>query len=140
MKSFQSKPMQESGSAPGPDTETKEALKPPKWQTLVMLHVIIFLYSLAGICSKMAAGEQFGSLFFFIWYAGVLAILFIYAIVWQQVLRRLTLTTAFANKGVTVMWGMLWGALVFAEHISIWMMIGAVVVFVGIILVVSSDE
>jgi drug/metabolite transporter (DMT)-like permease len=104
------------------------------------LHVVIALYSLAGVCSKMAAGEQFASFSFFAWYAGVLVILFIYAVVWQQVLRRLTLTTAFANKGVTLVWGMLWGALIFAEHISIWMIMGAAVVFAGIILVVSSDE
>jgi len=105
-----------------------------------MLHGIIVMYTLAAICSKMAAGYAFGSLPFFAWYAGVLLILFLYAIVWQQVLKRLTLTTAFANKGVTVIWGMLWGALIFAEHISIWMIIGAALVLVGIILVVSADE
>jgi len=114
--------------------------KAPKWHTYILLHVIIVLYSVAGICSKMAAGEQFASFPFFAWYAGVLFILFIYAIVWQQVLKRLPLTTAFANKGITLVWGMLWGALVFAEHISIWMIVGAVIVFTGIVLVVSDDE
>lgn len=135
------------GAVAAPSVERKpetaqatQAAKPPKWQTYVLLHVIIALYSLAGVCSKMAAGESFLSFAFFAWYAGVLIILFVYAIAWQQVLKRLTLTSAFANKGATLIWGMLWGALIFAEHISLWMIIGAAVAFVGIILVVSSDE
>ena len=117
---------------------TKSA--PGKWQVYALLHVIIALYSIAGICMKKASGVPIASLAFFAWYAGVLFLLFVYAIVWQQVLKRLTLTTAFANRGVTLVWGMLWGALLFAESISIWMILGAAIVFVGIILVVSSDE
>ena len=111
-----------------------------RWHTYLLLHIIILMYSLAGICSKMAAGEQFASSHFFAWYGGVLAILFVYAIVWQQILKRLPLTTAFANKGVALIWGMIWGSLVFAEQIGIWMIIGATLVFAGIVLVVTSDE
>ena len=114
--------------------------KKPKWHTYALLHVIILIYTFAAICSKMAAGEQFASLPFFAWYAGVLATLFLYAIVWQQILKLHPLTTAFANKGVTVIWGMLWGALLFSEYISIGMIIGAAIVLLGIILVVTSDE
>ncbi|MCL2529581.1 MAG: transporter [Coriobacteriia bacterium] len=114
--------------------------KKPRWITYVLLHAIILLYTVAAICSKMAALEQFASIQFFAWYAAVLVILFLYAIVWQQILKRLPLTTAFANKGVTVIWGLLWGALLFAENISIGMIVGAVVVLVGIILVVTSDD
>ena len=122
------------------DQATPTPAQKPRWHVYLLLHIIIFLYTLAGICSKMAAGEQFASLLFFAWYGGVLLILFVYAIVWQQVLKRLPLTTAFANKGVTVVWGILWGALIFAENISIWMILGAAIVFVGIILVVTADE
>jgi len=117
-----------------------KATKSSKWQVYALLHVIIAVYSLAGVCMKKASGTQIASLPFFAWYAGALFLLFVYAIVWQQVLKRLTLTTAFANRGITLVWGMLWGALLFAETISIWMILGAVIVFVGILLVVSADE
>lgn len=120
--------------------QSQTAAKPPKWRTYVLLHIIIAMYSLAAVCSKMAAGSEFGSLGFFAWYAAVLALLFVYALVWQQILKRLNLTSAYANKGVTMVWGMLWGALFFSERISIWMIIGAAVVFVGIILIASADE
>lgn len=104
-----------------------------------MLHGIVLLYSLSGVCSKTAAGYPFLSGGFIGWYAGALFLLFIYALVWQQVLKRLPLTTAFANKGVTIIWGILWGALLFGEQISLTMVIGAALVFTGIIMVVSAD-
>ena len=66
--------------------------------------------------------------------------LFIYAVFWQQILKKIPLTTAFANKSVVIIWGMIWGRILFEERISWYMAVGAVIVFVGIILVVSADE
>lgn len=140
MKSIRDRPPREAGAPFLPENTSGKKARSPKWQTYILLHVIVLLYSLAGVCSKFASGEQFASPLFFAWYAGVLIILFVYALVWQQVLKRLSLTTAFANKGITLIWGMLWGALLFSEHISMWMLIGAAVVFLGIILVVTADE
>ncbi|MDR0350336.1 MAG: transporter [Coriobacteriales bacterium] len=103
------------------------------------LHAIILLYSLSAVCSKMAAGCEPFSLPFIAWYAGMLLLLGVSALVWQQVIKSLPLTTAFANKGVTVAWGLLWGALLFGESIDLKMLIGAAIVFVGIIVVVYAD-
>lgn len=111
-----------------------------KLQTYLMLHGILFLYSIGAVCSKMASGFPFLSLGYIGWYAGLLVILMVYAVVWQQVLRRLPLITAFANKGVTIVWGVLWGVLLFGESVSLTMVIGAALVFCGIMLVVSSNE
>lgn len=105
----------------------------------LMLHGILLLYSISAICSKKAAQSEFFSFEFFAWYAGVLLILVIYAFVWQQVLKRLPLFTAFVNKGITIVWGVLWGILVFGESVSLTMIIGAVLVFTGILLAVSSN-
>jgi len=118
---------------------TKPKSSGSKIPTYLMLHGILLLYSFAAICSKKAALSPTFSLEFFAWYAGVLGILVIYALVWQQVLKRLPLFTAFLNKGITIMWGILWGMLIFGESISLTMIIGAAIVFVGIILVVSSN-
>jgi len=124
--------------------ETEQATAQPgrrgkKTVTFLMLHGILLLYSLAAVCSKMAALSEFPSLPFFAWYGGVLLILLFYAFVWQQVLKRLPLLTAFANKGITIIWGLLWGALLFSEVISINMFIGGALVFVGILLVVAAN-
>lgn len=110
-----------------------------KAKTYLMLHGIVLLYSLSAVCSKMASGYEFLSLGFIGWYAGTLVLLVVYALVWQQVLKRLPLTTAFANKGVTIIWGILWGVLLFGESISLTMIIGAALVFTGVLLVVTND-
>jgi drug/metabolite transporter (DMT)-like permease len=66
--------------------------------------------------------------------------LFVYAVVWQQLLKHLNLTTAFCNKAVNIIWGLLWGFIIFKESISWNMILGAVIVIVGVITVVKSDE
>ena len=113
--------------------------KSNKITTYLMLHGIILLYSFAAICSKKASLSDFPSISFFIWYGTVLVILVVYAFVWQQVLKRMTLFAAFANKGITIIWGILWGALIFSEHVKINMLFGSAIVFVGILLVVASN-
>jgi drug/metabolite transporter (DMT)-like permease len=111
---------------------------PPKtWKVFIVLHLILLLYSIAAILSKTAAGVDFISLPFILCYGGVLVLLLIYALVWQWVLKSLPLTIAYANKGVTIIWGMVWGFLLFDEAISVTMLIGAAIVFAGIMLVVT---
>jgi drug/metabolite transporter (DMT)-like permease len=107
---------------------------------LVLLHGSLLFSSLSGVCSKMAARQQLLSLPFFFWYGLVLVIMFGYAVVWQQVLKRMPLTVAYANRPVSLVWGMLWGSLIFQERITWNMILGAGVIFAGICLVVTSDE
>lgn len=106
----------------------------------ILLHAVIFLLSLGGIASKTAATKEFLSFEFIFFYGLVIINLGIYALAWQQVLKRIPLTTAFCNKAVTIIWGMIWGALIFGEQITVNMIIGAVIVLIGVCLVVTSDE
>ncbi len=122
------------------ELSTKADKNSARPKVYLLLHGIVLLYSLAGICSKMAAQNAFLTLPFCLWYGGVLVILVVYALLWQQVLKHLPLTTAYANKAVTIIWGILWGMLIFGESLSIFMIIGAALVFVGVLLVVTSDE
>ena len=106
----------------------------------IILHTVILLYSTGGIFSKLASRTEFLSWRFCILYSGVIAVLGIYAIVWQQVLKHFDLSTAFCNKAVTIVWGIIWGALLFGETVKWNMLLGAAIVILGVILVVTSDE
>lgn len=119
--------------------QTKNEARGGKAKTYLMLHGILFLYSFSAVCSKMASGHDFLSLGFIAWYGVALVLLGVYALVWQQVLKRLPLTTAFANKGITIVWGILWGMLLFGEALTLNMVIGAALVFTGILLVVTNN-
>ena len=46
---------------------------------------------------------------------------------------------AFANKAVTVVWGLVWGALFFREAVTPGKLLGAALVIVGVILFERAD-
>ena len=106
---------------------------------LIGLHLLLLVYSLSGFFSKNAAAQPVMSFQFVLLYGGMLAILFGYAIGWQQVIKRLPLTLAFANKAVTVIWGMVWGVIFFGETITLPMVIGEALVMAGVVLFAVAD-
>lgn len=110
-----------------------------KTKTLILLHAMLMIYSTSGILSKLAAGEPFLSFRFCLYYGGVIALLGIYAIGWQQIIKRLPLTTAFANKAVTVVWGIVWGAVFFYEAVTVGKVVGALLVVAGVALFATAD-
>ena len=103
-------------------------------KTYLFLHLLLMVYSTSGILSKLAAGKAFLSWPFLLLYGGVIVLLGVYALGWQQVLKRVPLSVAYANKAVTVVWGCVWGVLVFREDLSLGKMIGGVLVLAGIAL------
>lgn len=111
-----------------------------KIKALIGLHILLFVFSMSGICSKLAANEEFLSFKFCLCYAGVILILGIYAVCWQQVIKRLPLTTAYANKAITIVWGIVFGVVFFGESINIGKIIGAIVVIAGVITYVTADD
>ncbi len=108
--------------------------------SIFILHIILIMFSLLGVCSKTAAGKDFLSFEFCLFYGIMIFGLFIYALVWQQMLKWLPLVTAYANKAVTVVWGIIWGCVFFGETITPRKIIGAVIVIAGVIIVVAADN
>lgn len=105
----------------------------------VILHLFLGVYSLTGVASKLAAQADFMSFAFIMYYGLVLLGLFIYAIAWQQIIKHMPLITAYANRGVTVIWGLVWGYFIFAEKITVQKLAGAAVIVGGIALIVTAD-
>lgn len=110
------------------------------YKILCLLHIMLMIYSISGICSKKAAAAEFLSVEFYLYYGVIIMLLGFYAIGWQQIIKRLPLTTAFANKAVTIVWGIIWGTLFFNEPITLGKFFGAVFVILGIVLYSYSDK
>lgn len=104
-----------------------------------LLHIVLLIFSLTSIASKLASGADFLSMKFILLYGAVIAGLFIYAICWQQVIKKLPLVTAYANKAVTIIWGLIFGYFLFDEKITISKVIGCIVVVVGVYFIVTAD-
>lgn len=107
-----------------------------KAKYLMLLHLIVLFYSLGSICSKFASRLPFFSFKWCALYGLNILILGIYAIMWQQILKNMPLNLAYANKSMTLLWGMLFGFLIFKEDISFKNIIGAVIVLIGVIIMV----
>ena len=110
-----------------------------KVKNLVFLHAIIFLYALSSICAKYASKLEFFSVKWFLIYALQIFVLGCYALLWQQILKVMPLNFAFANKSVTLVWGMIFGVILFDEKLSVWNIVGAVIVLVGVIFMVTES-
>ena len=111
-----------------------------KYKTLFALHLMLMVYSVSGICSKLAGQHPFLSLEFCFFYGVVILLLGFYAIGWQQIIKRLPLSIAFANKAVTVVWGTMCGVLFFQESLSVGKLVGAAMVIAGVVLYATSDR
>ena len=103
-------------------------------KTFFALHMMLLLYSAGPVFSKLAAAQAHINARFLVCYGMVVLLLGLYAIGWQQIIKRLPLTTAFSNKAVTVVWGIIWGALFFHESVTIGKLIGAALIVTGIVI------
>ncbi len=98
-----------------------------------MLHFMLMLLSVSGICTKAAAGQPFLSVRFFLYWLMGIGLMGAYAVGWQQAMKRLPLTVAYANKAVTVVWGILWGSIFFNEPITAGKLAGSLLVILGVV-------
>ena len=109
-----------------------------KW--FFLLHVLLMIYALGSVCSKYAAEQSIGSVPFTLLYGGVIVTLGIYAVGWQQIIKHLPLTTAYANKAVTVVWGVFFGVIFFQEQITLRQMFGVIITVAGVVLYIFADK
>lgn len=109
-------------------------------RVFLALHLLLLFYSLSSVLSKLAAAQPFLSFQFFLCYGGMFVILVLYALGWQQILKRLPLTVAFANKAVTLVWSMVFGALLFHEQIRLNQVIGCTLAVIGVVLFVQPEQ
>lgn len=120
----------------------KSAMKKDKrlsWKLLLFIQAAVCLYTLSGIAAKMASNYDFLSLGFILCYGVEIAVLGIYAIVWQQIIKRVEISIAYANRSLAIFWSMFWAFFLFKEQITIQNLLGVSLIFVGTWVVNSSD-
>ena len=103
-----------------------------KLKDYIQLHLNILLFSLTSVFSKFASvyynkeGLTSPLLFLMIANCGI------YAIAWQQVIKKFSLSTAYANKSVYLLWSQVWAVIIFHENLSIQNIIGILIVLIGV--------
>lgn len=110
-------------------------MKKNKIGSFILMEISFLVYSCSSVVAKIASGYDFPSFKFVLFYGLDVVILGIYAILWQQVIKRYELAVAYANKAVCLIWALVWGILIFGEWGSIkWnQILGILIVVAGIV-------
>ena len=105
------------------------------WKSLALLQGIVIIYTLSGVAGKLASGHGLLSTGFILWYGAEILVLGIYAILWQQIIKKFDLSVAYANRSIALLWSMLWAVILFGEKVTVQNMIGVAVVIAGTMIV-----
>lgn len=114
--------------------------KKPGWGNILLLQAVFFIYSISSVVSKLASNQETFSPAFILLYGVDVLVLGVYALLWQQVIKRFELSIAYANKAVTLLWALVWGIFLFHETITPWKIAGILLVMLGIFILNSREE
>ncbi len=107
-------------------------------KNILMLQGIIIIYTLSGIMSKKASANSAEPVRFMFFVGMDLLFLGIYALLWQQMIKRFELSVAYANRSMAILWSMVWAVVFFHDNITIKNVIGVVLVMIGT-LIINTD-
>lgn len=102
----------------------------------IQLHLNILLFSLTSVFSKLASVEYnkngWNGIGLYVYAFLMIANCGIYAITWQKAIKKFSLSTAYANKSVSLLWSQIWAVIIFHENLSVQNIIGILVVLAGV--------
>lgn len=119
--------------------ECKDVKRKVKVKDILFLQSAVIIYTLSGVAAKNASGYAFLSIGFIFFYGVEILILGIYALIWQQIIKRIDLSVAYANRAMSLLWSMVWAVVFFKESMTIKNIIGVLIVLAGT-MIVNNDE
>lgn len=108
-----------------------------RWMWLALIGINL-VYACTYICMKKASGFEFLSSAYILWTVGAVVIMGVYALLWQQILARTPLSSAYMFKGTSLIFVLLLSALLLGEGITTKNIIGSVIIVSGIFLYARS--
>ena len=100
---------------------------------IILLEISVLVYSLSTVAANMASKHDFLSIGYIIFFGLDFVILGIYAVLWQQIIKKFQLSIAYANKSMTLLWSMLWNFLIFSQGITPGKVVGVLLVMAGVV-------
>lgn len=105
-----------------------------EWLKYSVLIGVNLVYACVTIFTKYASQQEMMSAQYMAGLCGAIVVMGIYAILWQQVLKRIELSTAYMFKGTSLVFVLLLAAILFGEFITWTNVIGAIIIITGITL------
>lgn len=105
-----------------------------------ILIVSFMIYAATGIFTKYASMYPFLSWQYILLLSGAVCVLGVYAVLWQQIIRRIPVSDAYMFKGTSIVWAMIFSCCLFGEGITLNNLIGASIIIAGITLYAYVDR
>lgn len=109
--------------------DTVEKLK--KVKNVILLQGVVIIYTISSVMSKEASASKGQLLRFFFFFGMEFVFLGIYAVLWQQMIKRFELSVAYANRSMAVLWSMVWAVIFFHDTITVKNIVGVLLVVAG---------
>lgn len=108
-------------------------------KNILILQAVVVIYTLSSVVAKFATGQELFSFSFFLFYGLEILILGIYAILWQQMIKRFDLSVAYANRAMALLWSAVWAIVLFHDTLALKQVLGIAFVVLGTV-IVNSDQ
>ena len=111
-----------------------------KIRNIIQLQLVVIIYTISSVMSKIAAGYRQDIVKFILFFALEFLILGLYAILWQQLIKKFDLSVAYANRSMALLWSMLWAFIFFRDAITVKNIIGVIFVVIGTFIINLDDS
>ena len=111
--------------------EKKNGKKRLRLKDILILQAVIIIYTLSSVTAKLASGQEPFSARFLLFYLAELLVLGVYALLWQQMIKKFDLSVAYANRAAALLWSLLWAVLIFGEPVTGKKILGVGLVVLG---------
>jgi drug/metabolite transporter (DMT)-like permease len=109
-------------------------------KNIVLLQGVVIIYTISSLMSKKASASDGDVKKFLFWFGMEFVVLGIYAVLWQQAIKRFELSVAYANRSMAVVWSMVWAVVFFHDTITVKNIIGVCLVVAGTLIINTEGE
>ena len=120
--------------------EGKRRKEKLRLKDILILQAVVMIYTLSSVMAKLASGQESFSALFLLFYLVELLILGVYALLWQQMIKKFELSVAYTNRAMALLWSMLWAVVLFRDRVTVKNIIGVAFVIAGTVIVNSGDD
>lgn len=110
-----------------------------KFKSVFFGIIIYCIFSISSVFMKFASLQN-NLLYKIILYGISIGILGVFSILWQKMLEKFNLTKAYFFKSTTLLWGVIFGVLIFNEKVSYNMIIGIIITLIGVTIIIGDNE
>ena len=101
----------------------------------LLLEMSFLVFSFSAVFAKKASAYELFTIEFASYFMFFGVVMAVYAVLWQQVLKRFSLTTAYSNRVSMYFWILIWSVIFFKEVVTLFNIAGLMIICAGIIMV-----